>query len=135
MKRELGSVDIERRAMLLGLAGASALVLAKTGGAGAEEMKAPAIKVIKEAESMIPGYAKARLREATWQPGHGVKTRPMPNDMVCEMARGALDVVGDGKPLTRQKGDIWTCKAGMMISDVNNGKTAPVMRIFDLLKS
>lgn len=136
MKRESKTTDIDRRAVLLGLAGAAALAAGKSGGALAQEMKAPsARKVIKENEAMIPGYAKVRLREVTWQPGEGLEVRPMPNDMVCEMASGSLDVVVDGKPLTRKTGDIWTCRTGMMIADHNKGNTPAVMRIFDLLKA
>ena len=135
MKREPKKVDLDRRAVLLGLAGAAALAVSKSGSALAQEMKAPAIKVIKETASMIPGYAKVRLREVTWQPGDGLKTRPMPNDMVCEMARGSVEAVVDGKPLTRKTGDVWDCKAGMMISDVNKGTTPATMRIFDLLRA
>jgi uncharacterized Zn-binding protein involved in type VI secretion len=124
---------LDRRAMLkLSFAGASVLALGKGSDLLAAGGK-PTVKVLKEADSVIPGYAKVRGREVTWQPGDGLKTRPMKNDMVCEMASGSLDVVVDGKPLTRNTGDVWTCRKGLMISDVNKGTTPAVMRIFDLL--
>jgi len=82
MKRQRGEVDLDRRAvMLLGLAGASALVLGKASSALGQvhEQKGLEVKVIKEAESMIQGYRKLRLRKATWQPGGIMEARPRGN--------------------------------------------------------
>jgi len=117
----------------MGLAGASALVLAKGSGVGAAEVKGKETKVIKDSESMIPGFAKIRLREVTWQPGASQGERPMPNAMVCECTAGSFETIVDGKTIVRKKGDIWTCKPGQVISDINKGKTVAVMRVFDLL--
>ena len=61
MKRQRGKVDLDRRAvMLLGLAGALALVLGKASSALGQvhEQKGLEVKVIKEAESMIQAYRK-----------------------------------------------------------------------------
>ena len=136
MKRQPDNVDAGRRAVLLGVAStAAALAVASGSNALAQEMKPPAVKVIGESQSMVPGFPKVRIREATWQPGGGVKTRPMPNDMVCEMTQGSLDVVVAGKPVTRKTGDVWTCNKDLMISEVNKGSTPAVMRIVDLLKA
>jgi hypothetical protein len=71
------------------LAGASALIL----GAGDRVLTGEAIgvdiKVIKEAASMIPGFPKARLREATYQPaGHSKNT--MQNPMFYECSQGSF---------------------------------------------
>jgi quercetin dioxygenase-like cupin family protein len=127
-------VRLDRRELLmLGLAGASSLVLGKASSVLAAEKKGKETKVIKEAESFVPGFAKIRLREVTWQPGGMEGERPMPNAMVCECTAGSFEATVDGKTITRKKGDIWTCKPGQVISDVNKGKTVAVMRIFDLL--
>jgi hypothetical protein len=47
------------------------------------------IKVIKEAASMIPGFPKVRLREATYQPG-GPSKNTMQNPMVYECSQGSF---------------------------------------------
>ena len=134
MKRERGKVDLDRRTVLmLGLASASALVVAKGSSALAQEKKGKETKIIKEAESMIPGFAKIRLREVTWQPGGSEGPRPMPNAMVCECTLGSFETTVDGKTVTWKKGDIWTCKPGQVISDINKGNTPAVMRVIDLL--
>ncbi len=91
------------------------------------------VETLEESDSTIPGIARVRLREAAWAPGAGLETRPMPNDMVCRMVQGELDVTVDGEPGTRKEGDLWTCHTGMMISDKNNGSVPAVMHVFDLL--
>jgi hypothetical protein len=90
------------------------------------------IKVIKEAASMIPGFPKVRLREATYRPG-GRSKNTMQNPMVCECSQGALDVTHDGNTFTAKQGDIWTCDTGTVEENVYNGSTVAVMRVFDLL--
>ena len=135
-KQKGGKGDLDRRAVLmLGLAGASALVLGEGSSVLAGEAKGPerTVKVIKEAESMIPGFPKVRLREVTWEPGAKGEERKMPNPMVCECSLGSFESTVDGKTVTRKKGDVWTCKTGQVISDVNKEKTTAIMRIFDLL--
>ena len=126
-------LDINRRGLLLlGLAGASALVL----GTGERVMAGAAtgmdLKVIKEAASMIPGFPRVRLREATYQPG-GRSKNTIQNPMVCECSQGSLDVTQDGKTFTVKQGNIWTCDKGTVEENVNNGSTVAVMRVFDLL--
>jgi hypothetical protein len=90
------------------------------------------IKVIKEAASMIPGFPKARLREATYQPaGHSKNT--IQNPMVYECYQGSLEVTQDGKTFTVQRGDIWICDKDTVEENANNGSVVAVMRVFDLL--
>jgi hypothetical protein len=133
MHRLPEQVNIDRRTLLLaGLAGASALVLGTKTRVLAGEATGMDIKVIKEAASMIPGFPKVRLREATYQPG-GRSKNTMQNPMVCECSQGALEVTQDGKTFTAKQGDIWTCDIGTVEENVNNGSTVAVMRIFDLL--
>ena len=57
------------------------------------------------------------------------------NAMVCECSQGSFESTVDGKTFTRTKGDLWTCKPGQMISDINKGKSIAVMRIVDLLSA
>ena len=126
-------LDINRRGLLLlGLAGASALVLGTGERVVAGEATGMEMKVIKEAASMIPGFPKVRLREATYQPG-GRSKNTMQNPMVCECSQGSLEVTQDGKTFTAKQGDIWTCDKGTVEENVNNGSTVAVMRVFDLL--
>jgi quercetin dioxygenase-like cupin family protein len=133
-KQQSGNVDLNRRELLmLGLAGASALVLGKGSSVLAAEAKGVEIKVLKEAESMVPGFPKVRLREFTFQPGGRTAGLKMPNAMICECSLGALEVTQDDKTWTVKKGDIWTCKVGLTELAVNKGKTNAIMRVFDLL--
>jgi hypothetical protein len=53
--------------------------------------------------------------------------------MICECTQGTLAIMQDGKEWTAKKGDIWTCKEGLVEKTVNKGKTVATMRIFDLL--
>ncbi len=133
-KQQSGEVDLDRRAVLmLGLAGASALVLGKGGNVLGAEAKGVDIKVLKEAESMVPGFPKVRLREFTFEPGGRTEGRKMPNAMICECSLGALEVTQEGKTWTVKKGDIWTCKEGITELAVNKGNAKAIMRVFDLL--
>jgi hypothetical protein len=132
-KQQSGKIDLDRRELLmLGLAGASALVLGKGSSVLAAEEKGVERKVFKDSESMIPGFPKVRLRAVTYQPGANSKVT-MKNPMICECTRGTLQVTQDGKTWTAKTGDIWTCKEGMVEENVNKGKTVATMRVFDLL--
>ncbi|HSF29890.1 MAG TPA: hypothetical protein VLK82_05385 [Candidatus Tectomicrobia bacterium] len=134
MPQSLPPVDFSRRAMLWGLAGASVLVMGEAWNMLAQGAMEPERKVIKEAESVIPNFPKIRLREMTFQPG-AQSTRTMDNPMICEITRGALVSKVDGQPVTRNTGDIYTCKIGQVIENENKGNTVAVMRVFDLLPS
>lgn len=130
-------VDIKRReVMVAGLAGASALFVGNGSSAWAqpieEKGKVERKEVKKPAESMIPGFPKVRLREITYQPGASTKAK-MQNAMICECSQGTLEVTQDDKTFTAKKGDIWTCKVGMVEGNVNKGNSPATMRAFDLL--
>ena len=134
-KRHSGTVDLDRRAVLmLGVAGASALVLGKGSSVLAAEEKGVERKVFKEIDSMVPGFSKVRLRAVTYQPGANSKAT-MKNPMICECTQGTLEVTHDDKTWTAKKGDIWTCKVGMVEANANKGKTVATMRVFDLLSA
>ena len=135
MKRQSGKIDLDRRSVLtLALAGALALVLGRARGVlAAEKKKEVEIKVLKESESVIPGFAKIRLAEAIFPPGSSIKGK-MENAMVCELTSGSsFEDIIDGKKSVRKKGDIWTCKTGQAFETTNKGKTVAVMRYYDLL--
>jgi quercetin dioxygenase-like cupin family protein len=134
MKGQPKKVDRDRRTlMLLALAGVSGLALGKGRTVLAQEAKGVERKVYKEVESVIPGFAKIRLRESIYAPGVSGGTRTMKNAMVCEMTQGRLETTAEGKTVVYKKGDVWTCKPGMVVSDVNKGDAVAIMRVFDLL--
>ncbi len=133
MKRQTGNVDLDRRAVLLGLAGSSALLMGKGSSALAQEEKGVERKVFKEAASMIPGFPKVRLRQMRYQPGASTSST-MKNAMICECTEGALEITQDnGKPWMAKKGDIWTCNKSTVEVTANKGNAPATMRVFDLL--
>ena len=133
MKGQTGKVDLDRRAVLLGLAGASALLMGKGSSALAQEVKGVKVKVLKEVGSLIPGFPKVQLVEAAFQPGAALPQDTMKNPMICECTLGSLEVTQDGKTFTANKGHIWTCKVGTVEGAMNKGKTVAIMRMFLLL--
>ena len=123
-----------RDVLELSIAGASVLAVGTASDVLAADIKPMTRKVIKEAESVIPGVPKIRLWTMTFQPGAGGSRKiTMKRSMICEMTQGALDTIVDGKPVRRNTGDIYTCKAGLVIQNKNNGTTVAVMRVFDLM--
>lgn len=134
MKRQIATGDFSRRKMLLGLASTSVLVMGTAPSGLAQNRMEPERRVIKEAESVIPGFPQVRLREVTYQPGAQAKAT-MKNPMICEITQGSLESKVDGQPVRRHTGDIYTCKTGQEIENENKGDSVAVMRIFDLLPS
>jgi quercetin dioxygenase-like cupin family protein len=137
--KNLHSVNVKRRELMVaGLVGASALLVGKGGSAYAqpieEKGKLERKELKKPAESMIPGFPKVRLREITYQAGASSKAK-MQNAMICECTQGTLEVTQDDKTWTANKGDIWTCKVGMVEGNANKGNTPATMRVFDLLSA
>ncbi len=137
--KNLDNVDVKRRELMVaGLASASALLVGSGGSAWAqpieEKGKVERKELIKPVESMIPGFPKVRLREVTYQPGASTKVK-MQNAMICECTQGTLEVSQYDKTFTAKKGDIWTCKVGMIEANANKGNTLATMRVFDLLSA
>jgi quercetin dioxygenase-like cupin family protein len=134
MKQEPTSLD-RRKLLMLGLTGAALMAQPKDSTAQQIEEKGKVDrKVSPPIESMVPGYAKVRVREVTYGPGASTKNK-MQNAMICECTQGTLEVAQDDKKFTAKKGDIWTCKVGMIEANANNGTTPATMRVFDLLTS
>lgn len=132
MQSNLGKM-LDRRAMLkLSFAGASALALGKGGDLLAAGDMKPTRNVLKEADSVIPGAPKIRLRTSTYQPGARNKAT-MKHPMICEITQGTLESKVDGELVTRAQGDIYTCKPGQVIENENRTTAVAVMRVFDLL--
>jgi quercetin dioxygenase-like cupin family protein len=121
--------------MVGGLAGASALLAVKQSVAQPIERKGKVDrKEQKPVDSMIPGFKKVRLREMTYAPEASGKAK-MQNAMICECSQGSLEVTADDKKFSVNKGDVWTCSAGMVEAVSNKGSTPATMRVFDLLTS
>jgi len=134
--------DLDRRSVLtLSLVGATGLVLpegaaAQTYGPNEGKERGPGVRQVdlSERESSIPAYKRVRLRDIVIQPGAKTPDNMMMNDMLCHITEGELTVVQNEKQFTARKGDVWTCARGVTTEGTqNNGSTAAVMRIIDLL--
>lgn len=144
-RHETDGVDRERRAaLLLGLAGISTAAVGQGRAAFAQQAapgqtteETPGLteRQVAEIPSVVPGFAKVRLLEVTWQPGAKGPTSTMKDPMICEMSRGELDEVKNGRPVKRRAGDVWTCAVGDVDDDVNNGAEPATMRIFMLMQA
>ena len=133
-KVKRNELKMDRRAILmLGLSGASSLVLGKASGVLAADDEGVARKTINEFETMIPGFKKIRVRESTFQAGASVPVRNMSNAMICECTLGSLDITNDGRTFTANKGDMWTCRKDGTEGATNKGNREAIMRIIDLL--
>jgi uncharacterized cupin superfamily protein len=83
---------------------------------------------------MIEPYKTISMRDTIYQPGTTTTNASMPNDMVCHMLEGELNVnFGPGKDFAFKKGDVWSCSKGMPENSKNNGSTVAIMRVIDLL--
>jgi hypothetical protein len=132
--------DVDRRStFVLGLAAASAFVLAGSGVAEAavgeetEIAKGVKQKILGEGPAMIPGYKTVRLRDIIFQPGSSGPTTSMKNPMVCHITEGELQVTQDGKKFEARKNFVWTCNTSTMEGATNSGSAVAVMRVTDLL--
>jgi hypothetical protein len=90
-------------------------------------------KVLSEGPSIIPGFAKVRLRDITMQPGSGFAPRPMMNSMICHALQGEMEIDQGERKFTAKKDHVWTCTNGMSEGASNKGSTVAVMRVADLL--
>jgi quercetin dioxygenase-like cupin family protein len=129
MNRQLETVNLDRRAvMLLGLAGASAVALGDPGAVLAQEKKVEP-KTLKEIQSRIKGVSKVQLLEVTFPPGGALPNTKMDQAMICECTKGSLEVTLDDKTATMKTGDLWTCGVGTTEGVANKGSVPAVMRV------
>jgi quercetin dioxygenase-like cupin family protein len=136
--------DTNRRSALafgLTMAAATPLVaLAKPAVAamyGPDEGKEfhPGVRVIMlgKRDSMIPAYKAVQLSDTVFQPGSTWPDEPMPNDMVCTVIEGELEITQGDMKFTCKDGDVYSCGKGTHEAATNKGTVAAVMRVIDLL--
>ena len=94
----------------------------------------PGVRVVMlgSSDSMIAAYKKIQMSDAVFQPG---STWPMPNDMVCTVIEGELEITQGDKKFTCKGGDVYSCGKDTHESATNKGTVAAVMRTIDLLPS
>src|SRR5713101_5562551 len=107
---------IDRRTALgLGLGAATALIADQRSTAlaaiGDETKIAEGVtaKILGEGPSIIPGFAKVRLRDITMQPGSSFAPRPMMNSMICHTLQGEMEIDQGARKFTAKKDYVWTC--------------------------
>lgn len=136
--------DMNRRsAMALGLtfAAAAPLVGVTTSAVaamyGPEEGKEyhPGVRVVMlgNRDSMIPAYKQVQLSDTVFQPGSTWPDEAMPNDMVCTVIEGELEIAQGDMKFTCKAGDVYSCGKGTHEEATNKGSVAAVMRVVDLL--
>lgn len=127
-----------REIMVAGLAGVSAFLAGAGGTAWAQSIERKGkidTKSMEPVASMIPGIAKVRVREQTYQPGASSKSK-MQNAMICECTQGTLEIgQDDHKPFVAKTGHMWTCDVGTIEITANKGSTPATMRVIDLMKA
>ena len=127
-----------REVMIAGLAGVSAVFAGTGGTAWAQSIESKGKidrKSMEPVASMIPGVAKVRVREVTYQPGASSKAK-MQDAMICECTQGTLEIgQDDHKPFVAKTGHMWTCNVGTIEITANKGSTPATMRVIDLMKA
>ena len=136
--------DMDRRSvMALGLTVAAATPLvalatpAVAGMYGPDEGQEyhPGVRVIMlgKRDSMIPAYKQVQLSDTVFQPGSTWPDEPMPNDMVCTVIEGELEITQGDTKFMCKGGDVYSCGKDTHESATNKGTVAAVMRVIDLL--
>jgi hypothetical protein len=132
------SSEKRREVMIAGLAGVSAIFTGTGGTAWAQRIESKGKidqKLTEPVASMIPGIAKVRVREQTYQPGASSKAK-MQDAMICECTQGTLEITQDNdKPFVAKTGHMWTCNVGTIEITANKGSTPAIMRVIDLMKA
>ena len=136
--------NLDRRsAMALGLTVAAATPLvavatpAKAQMYGPDEGKGhhPGVRVVMlgSSDSMISAYKKVQLSDTVFQPGSTWPDEAMPNDMVCTVIEGELEITQGDKKFTCKNGEVYSCGKDTHEAATNKGTVAAVMRVIDLL--
>ena len=132
LSREGAMEDLNRRsAMALGLTVAAAtplVALARPAVAqmyGPDEGKEyhPGVRVVMlgSSDSMIAAYKKIQMSDAVFQPGSTWPDEPMPNDMVCTVIEGELEITQGDKKFTCKGGDVTLVVNGRKVNEGKNG--------------
>jgi quercetin dioxygenase-like cupin family protein len=136
--------DVNRRsALVLGMTAATvAPFFASTKPAsasmyGPEEGKEyhPGVRVIMlgKSDSTIPAYKSIQLSDTVFQPGSTWPDEAMPNDMVCTVIEGELEITQGSKKFICKSGVVYSCGKDVHEAATNKGSVPAVMRAIDLL--
>ena len=136
--------DLNRRsAMALGLTAAAAAPLVALATPAVAEMYGPTegkefhpgvrVVMLGKRDSMISAYKEVQLSDAVFQPGSTWPDEEMPNDMVCTVIEGELEITQGDMKFTCKQGDVYSCGKGTHEMATNKGTVAAVMRTIDLL--
>ena len=95
----------------------------------------PGVRVVMlgKRDSMISAYKTGptvRHRVPAWI---DVADEPMPNDMVCTVIEGELEITQGDMKFTCKSGDVYACGKGTHEAATNKGTVAAIMRVIDLL--
>jgi hypothetical protein len=137
------SEGIDRRTTLglLGVASVSALGAGvahaqsqtQVTGSDVEQLaEGVEMRVIGEGKSTLPGFAKVRVLEITYQPGSRTEST-MENPMICHTASGTLKSTVDGEVVADKEGSVWSCNTGMKEVTLNEGAAPAVMMVSEML--
>ena len=132
-----------RSAVALGLTAAAGIPLAGLATPAAAAMYGPdegkeyhpGVRVIMlgKSDSMIPAYKTIQLSDTVFQPGSTWPDEPMPNDMVCTVIEGELEITQGKTTFTCKGGDVYACGKDTHEASTNKGTAPAEMRVIDLL--
>jgi len=136
--------DLNRRsAMTLGLTVAAATPLvalttpavAEMYGPNAGKEYHPGVRVVMlgKRDSMIAAYKQVQLSDTVFQPGSTWPDEAMPNDMVCTVIEGEVEITQGSMKFTCKGGDVYSCGKDTHEAATNKGTVPAVMRVIDLL--
>jgi len=136
--------DLNRRtALTFGLTAAAAAPLAFTAAPAVAAMYGPEegqeyhpgvrVVMLGKSKSMISAYKNVQLSDTVFQPGSTWPDEPMPNDMVCTVIEGELEITQGDMTFTCKPGDVYSCGKDTHEAATNKGSVAAVMRVIDLL--
>ena len=84
-------------------------------------------------DSMISAYKTVQFSDTVFQPGSTWPDEAMPNDMVCTVIEGELEIKQGDMKFTCKGGDVYACGKGTHEEATNKGTVPAVMRVIDLL--
>ena len=136
--------DIDRRvALALGLTVTAMPVLAwptpaaaaTTYGPNEGKELHPGIRLIElgTRESTISAYKKISMVDVVFQPKAVYPEEAMPNDIVCHVTEGELQITQGTTKFNVKNGDVYSCGKGTKEQATNAGSAVAVMRVINLL--